>query len=85
MAHTVPVDAKILDQILSKLNKLDKLVKDVEELKTKLLDKKSGGIPMVDEETEKRIGQALRDYEEGRYTTISTNKELKEHLASLRG
>jgi|SRR3989338_7369706 len=41
-------------------------------------------IPMVDEETEKRIGQSLKDYKEGRYTIISTKEELKKHLNSLK-
>ncbi len=40
-------------------------------------------VPMVDEDTEKQIGQSLKDYEEGRYTTVRTKKELHEHLIKL--
>ncbi|HLC93990.1 MAG TPA: hypothetical protein VJH96_00265 [Patescibacteria group bacterium] len=40
-------------------------------------------IPLVDEETEKRIGQALQDLKEGRYTIVSTQEELHEHLDKL--
>lgn len=39
-------------------------------------------IPMVDEETEKRIEESLRDYAEGRYVTIdpSDDKALNKFL-----
>ena len=40
-------------------------------------------IPLVDEETEKQIGQALNDLKEGRFTTIKNGKELDEYLKSL--
>lgn len=42
-----------------------------------------GNLPMVDEETEKRIGQSLKDLEEGRYTIVKNKKELDTHLNSL--
>ncbi len=51
------------------------LIKDVEE--------SNENIPMVDAETEKRIGQSLKDYAEGRYTIIKNKKELDAHLDSL--
>src|SRR3990167_1628516 len=39
-------------------------------------------IPIVDEETEKRIGQSLKDFEKGRFTTIDplNEKELNKLL-----
>ena len=37
----------------------------------------------VDEETEKRIGQSLKDLKEGRYTVITSEKELDAHLDKL--
>lgn len=37
-------------------------------------------IEMVDEKTEKAIGQSLKDFKEGRYTTIKTEKDLKKFL-----
>lgn len=39
-------------------------------------------IPMVDEETEKRIEESLRDIEEGRYITVdpTNEKELNKAL-----
>lgn len=40
-------------------------------------------LPLVDEETEKRIGQSLKDLKEGRYTTVSGQKELRDHLQKL--
>lgn len=50
------------------------LIKDVEE--------SNKNLPMVDGETEKRIGQSLKDLEEGRYTEIdpSNEEELKKFL-----
>ncbi len=39
-------------------------------------------LPMVDEATDKRIGQSLKDLEEGRYTQVdpSNEKELNKAL-----
>ena len=51
------------------------LIKDVEE--------STRNLPMVDSGTEKRIGQSLKDLEEGRYTVIRGKKELDSHLDSL--
>ncbi len=51
------------------------LIKDVEE--------STKNLPMVDAEAEKRIGQSLKDLEEGRYTIIKNKKELNAHLDSL--
>lgn len=42
-----------------------------------------GHMPTVDEETEKRIGQSLKDLREGRYTVIKNEKELDTHLNNL--
>lgn len=51
------------------------LIKDVEE--------STKNLPMVDAETEKRIGQSLKDLEEGQYTIIKNKKELNAHLDRL--
>ncbi|MDO8658202.1 MAG: hypothetical protein Q7K55_05660 [Candidatus Levybacteria bacterium] len=51
------------------------LIKDVEE--------STRNLPMVDAETEKRIGQSLKDLEEGRFTVIKNKKELDTHLSNL--
>jgi archaellum component FlaC len=40
-------------------------------------------LPMVDEETEKKIAKSLQDIKEGRYTTIKNEKDLEAHLKSL--
>ena len=50
------------------------LIKDVEE--------SNKNLPMVDAETEKRIGQSLKDLEEGRYIEInpSNKEELKRFI-----
>jgi len=51
------------------------LIKDVEE--------SNKNLPMVDAETEKRIGQSLKDLEEGRYHVVKNKQELDTHLNSL--
>ncbi len=51
------------------------LVKDVEE-STRYL-------PMVDTETEKRIGQSLKDLKEGRYTILKSDKDIENHFNNL--
>lgn len=51
------------------------LIKDVEE--------STRNLPMVDAETEKRIGQSLKDLKEGRFTVIKNKKELDTHLSNL--
>lgn len=45
--------------------------------------KEPNDYPFVDEETEKQIGQGLKDFKEGRYTEIKTKKELDTYLKSL--
>lgn len=38
---------------------------------------------LVSEDSEKRIGQSLKDLAEGRYTVINSKKDLDAHLDSL--
>lgn len=40
-------------------------------------------IPMVDEETEKRIGESLKDFKEGRYTVLETHEDVDKHFKKL--
>lgn len=40
-------------------------------------------LPMVDNETESRIGQGLKDVSEGKYTVIRNKKQLDAHLNNL--
>lgn len=40
-------------------------------------------LSMVDEETERRIGQSLKDLEEGRFKVIKNKKALDTYLNSL--
>lgn len=51
------------------------LIKDIEE--------STQNFPMVDGETEKRIGQSLKDLKKGRYTVTQNTKELDAHLDNL--
>ena len=53
------------------------LIKDIEET--------SQNLPMVDEETNKRIGERLKALKEGRYTTIDpSNEEELDRLVGLK-
>lgn len=40
-------------------------------------------LSLVDQETERRIGQSLKELEEGHFTVIKNKKELDTHLNSL--
>jgi hypothetical protein len=40
--------------------------------------------PMVDAETERSIGRALKDFENGDYVEVNNKKELKEFLNSMK-
>jgi ABC-type transport system involved in Fe-S cluster assembly fused permease/ATPase subunit len=40
-------------------------------------------LEFVDKETEKRIGQSLKDLKAGRFTVIKDEKELNTHLNNL--
>ena len=51
------------------------IIKDVEEDITNL--------PMVDEETNRRIGESLKDYEEGRYVELKTDKDIEDYFDGL--
>ena len=52
------------------------IIKDVEE--------DVADLPMVDEETDRRIGESLKAYEEGRYTEVDpTNEEQMNKLVGL--
>ncbi len=42
-----------------------------------------GSIEMVDEETEKNIGNAIKDIREGRHTVLKTDKEIETHFKNL--
>lgn len=47
------------------------------------IDEKDEPLYMVDEETEKGIGQSLKDYEEGHYVTAHTREDLDRILDGL--
>ncbi len=51
------------------------LIKDVEE--------SNKNLPMVDAETEKRIGQSLKDLKEGRYTILKSDEDIRNHFNNL--
>lgn len=51
------------------------LIKDVEE--------STKNLPMVDDETEKRIGQSLKNIKEGRYTILKSDKDIESHFNNL--
>lgn len=51
------------------------IIKDVEE---NIVD-----LPMVDEETDRRIGESLEAYKRGEYTELKTNKDIKEYFDKL--
>ncbi len=40
-------------------------------------------IPMVNEETEKRIGKSLEAYKKGEYTVLETDEDIEKHFKNL--
>lgn len=40
-------------------------------------------IPMVDEETEQRIGESLAAYKRGEYTVLKTDEDIRKHFKNL--
>jgi len=46
-------------------------------------DVKESPLFQVSDESEKRIGQSLKDLAEGRYTVIRSDEELEAHLDNL--
>lgn len=51
------------------------IIKDVE--------KDIADLPMVDAETNKRIGESLEAYKRGEYTTIKTKEDLEKYFAEI--
>lgn len=57
----------------------------VRHLVMKDIEEDVSALPMVDLETEARIGQSLKDLEEGRYITVDpTNEDQMDRLVGLR-
>ena len=40
-------------------------------------------IPMVDKETEKRIGESIAAYKRGQYTVLETDEDIRKHFKNL--
>ena len=82
----VTFSSKLYDNAISRANSLGipfaeyvrhVVIKDIEEGKENL--------PMVDEETNRRIGESLKAYEEGRYIEVDpTNEEQMNELVGLK-
>ncbi|MDO8497666.1 MAG: hypothetical protein Q7S61_03925 [bacterium] len=45
--------------------------------------KEQDSVPLVNVETEKRIGESLAAYKKGNYITVRSDKELKEYFENL--
>lgn len=79
MNNVITVDAKTIGTILSRL---DKLARDMEVIKERLLQEEPEyGSDAWWEWSDKK---ALEDIRAGKYTEISTVKELQIHLDSLK-
>ena len=79
MKQTITIDTKILDTILSRL---DSLSKDIRAIKTRLIsDEPEYGSDAWWEWSDKK---ALEDVEAGRYTEITSKKELHAFLDELK-
>lgn len=76
MTQTITVETNILQEILKRLDNLSRDVKMIKKSATE-------SISMVDEETEKRIGESLKAYKDGKYTILKTDKDIKKFIEDL--
>lgn len=74
-----------LEEVLAFLRSKYLLLSEAEIIKVALAEKYSKEVkpPLVDEETEKLIAQGMRDYKNGRYTEVKTDKEIDAYLKNL--
>jgi len=76
MTQIITVETNILQEILKRLDNLSRDVKMIKKNAT-------GSMPMVDEKTEKRIGESLKAYKDGKYTILKTDGDIKKFIANL--
>lgn len=74
-----------IEEVLSFLRNKYRVLSEAEIIKVALAEKYSRetNLPLLDEELENVIANALKDYNNGRYTQIRTDEELDTYLASL--
>ncbi len=74
-----------LEEVLAFLRSKYRLLSEAEIIKVALAEKysKEVNIPLVDEETEKMIGQGLEDYKNGHFTVLRTDEDIDKHFDSL--
>ncbi len=75
-----------LQEVLAFLKSKYRLLSEAEIIKVALAEKykkEMEDTPLVDEETEKLIAKGLKDYKNGRYTVVKTDKELHAYLKNL--
>ncbi len=75
-----------LEEVLEYLRNKYRILSEAEIIKVALAEKYNkeiGDIPLVDEQTEKLIGEGLEDYKNGRYTEVKTDEELDYYLKNL--
>lgn len=75
-----------LEEVLAFLKSKYRVLSEAEIIKVALAEKyhnELGDLPLVDEETEKQIGQALDEYKKGQYTVLKTDEDIEKHFDSL--
>ena len=75
-----------LEEVLAFLQSRYRVLSEAEIIKVALAEKykkEMADLPFVDEETEKLIAQGMKDYKNGRYTVLSSDKEIDKHFDSL--
>ncbi|MBI2338187.1 hypothetical protein HYU95_03290 [Candidatus Daviesbacteria bacterium] len=74
-----------LAEVLAYLRSKYLLLSEAEIIKVALAEKYSKEVsaPLIDEATEKLIAKGLKDYKNGRYTVVRTDKDLNAYLKSL--
>ncbi len=75
-----------IEEVLAFLRSKYRVLSEAEIIKVALAEKFKkdfGDLPLVDEETEKLIAKGMKDFKNGRYTVVKTDKELDIYLKSL--
>ena len=75
-----------LEEVLAFLRSKYRVLSEAEIIKVALAEKykkEIGDVPLVDEETERMIAKGMKDYKNGRYTVLRSDKDIDKHFDSL--
>jgi hypothetical protein len=75
-----------LEEVLAFLKSKYRVLSEAEIIKVALAEKykkEAEEFPLVNEETEKMIAQAMKDYKRGHYSVLASDKDIDKHFDNL--